>query len=177
MPKDLPDLEQRRAGGAHLRGRGMPQAMRTDNRQPRAGAGPGHNLADTAGRQRTPRCQRAQEQAARTTASSAIAAIVGDRLADINRQRQRLAPIALARHEQLPGAPVDVVYRQTGHFRAPQTQPRQDFEDGVIPESDTGSAITGLEYPGDLVGGHRPHDALVAPARRNRHRVDQQYRY
>ena len=60
----LPDLEQRRAGGAHAGGRGVPQPVRADDRQPRTFAGASHDLADAAGRQTVPRRQGTQEQGA-----------------------------------------------------------------------------------------------------------------
>ena len=108
VPQHLADLGQRRARPEHL-GRGrVPQTMRAHPGQPRPIARradhPGHRAAVHRGA----RGGHPQEQRP-ALAPRATAKIGHHRLAHIDRQRQHVLPAALAVHEQLASAPVDVV--------------------------------------------------------------------
>ena len=94
VSRRLPDLEQRRAGGAHAGGRGVPQPVRADDRQPGTFAG-----APRLGRCRwatnRPTAQGTQEQGAAAPVAATVAAVVGDCLAHVDRQRQQLTAVSL----------------------------------------------------------------------------------
>jgi hypothetical protein len=118
VPKDLADLRQRRPGLQHLAGCGMPQPVGTHPGQPGPVTGRAHHPRDRAPVQLLPRRGHPQEQRP-ALASRATAKIGHDRLADIDRQRQRILAAALAVNQQQPGAPVEVVKRDRGDLTGP----------------------------------------------------------
>jgi hypothetical protein len=89
-------------------------------------------------------------------ATAAAPQVGGQRLADVDGQRQPIAPAALADHDQLPGAPIDVVERQRRDLAGAQPQPHQDRQDRVVASPDRRAAITAGQQPRHLTGRKRP---------------------
>jgi hypothetical protein len=81
-----------------------------------------------------------------------ITQVADDRFADVVRQRQPLRPRALAAHNQLAGAPVDVFQREGGDLPGAQPQPRQDGQDRQIPESDHGRPVARVQQRVESAG-------------------------
>ena len=97
-------------------------------------------------------------------------------LADVDRQREALVPIALPHHGDLAAAPVDVLQPQRGHLTGAEPQPGQQRQDRPVTLSDRGSGVAGaqqhrglfgrqvLRQPGQFPvggGGHRAHQRGV----------------
>ena len=151
----------------------MAQPVRADDRQPGTCAGARHDLADAAGRQLVPRRQGTQEQGAAAPVAATVAAVVGDRLAHVDRQRQQLTAVALAGHHQLSGVPVDVVDRQGRHLAPPQPSRASTVRIAKsrrpvpVRRSQTG------QHPRDFVCDDRARHTAITPTRSDRDRVQQ----
>jgi hypothetical protein len=102
VTKHLADVEQRRAGGAHLGRGGVPQPVRADAVQASASAGPGDYLADPTRRQRRVGRMHQQEQAAASSAAPSAPAVLGDGLTHVVGQRQPLTSVALPHTHSSP---------------------------------------------------------------------------
>jgi hypothetical protein len=81
-----------------------------------------------------------------------IMQVADDRFADVVGQRQPFRPRALATHDQLTRAPVDVLQREDGNLAGAQPQPRQHGQDRQIPESDHGRPVARVQQRIDLAG-------------------------
>ena len=73
-----------------------------------------------------------EEQAATAALSPPALAIVGDGLTHVMRQGQPFTPVALAGHNELTCAPVDIVDAERGHLSGPQTQTRQQRQNREV---------------------------------------------
>ena len=112
---------------------------------------------------------------ARSSASSrtAITQIRGQRLADIARQRQPLNPRSLATHQQLPGAPVDVLQPQAERPRPAHPQPHQQQQDREITAAVGRPAVAARDSSSHLIGVEPARQPLKPPERHRRHHLRQ----
>ena len=78
----------------------------------------------------------------RGRARAAAAQVRGDRLADIDRQRQLVHAVALAVHRELPGPPVQVVEAQRRDLVRPQPEPQDQHDHRVVTSTGGTSPIT-----------------------------------
>ena len=77
-----------------------------------------------------------QEYVAALAAAAPALQVGGERPADVDGQRQPVAPAALADHDQLPGTPIDVLERQRRDLAGAQSQPHQQRQDRVVAAAD-----------------------------------------
>ncbi len=96
-----------------------------------------------------------------------------DRDPDVMRQRQPFRPRALATHDQLTRAPVDVLQRQAGDLAGAQSQPRQHRQDRQIPAADHRRPVARRQQRLDLTGLQPLGQPRQPPTRDRRNRSGQ----
>ena len=99
--------------------------------------------------------------------TAAALQVGGQRLADVDGNRQPVAPAALADHDQLTGTPIDVLKGQGRDLAgAQQSQPRHHRQDRVVASADPRAAIAAGQQPRQLSGRQRPR--RLGPTRGDR---------
>ena len=79
-----------------------------------------------------------------------VAQVVGQGLADIGRERERVVRAALPPHLQHAGPPVDIIEFQGDHLAGPQSQAGQQENDGVITAGDGRVPLASVDDPFDF---------------------------
>jgi hypothetical protein len=121
MAQDLADLRKRHAASDHLARDGMAETVRTNLRQACSRAGPPNDRGDAATSDCHERCLRCYKDLAAGCFRSTMLEVVGNRLANIVRERQAAVTAPFAQHHHLRGAPVDVLEPQFSNFAGAQT--------------------------------------------------------
>jgi hypothetical protein len=112
----------------------MPQTVRMDPAEPGAPRSVSHHIAHAGGTEITVRRLDPDEyRPALSTGRSATPQILGDRPADVGRQRDAFKSAALAAHNDLARPPIDVVEPKPGHFARSQTETDKHGQNGDIP--------------------------------------------
>ena len=177
VAKDVADLVKRLAEVQHVDGKRVPQETGADPSLRRRNPGPfegiGKHAPDELRRpHRTERRLQADEQVPRP-AGPPVHDMVGNRLADIDRQRHAVMTPALAANRDLAGPPVDVIKPDRTDLLAAQAEPGQQKHDGAVAASGRIIAADGGDQPADLVGGKTVRRAVHAPGRDLRHARNQ----
>lgn len=158
VTQELADLGQRRPAAKHLRGQGVTEQMSAlawridssarqrafDERRDARGIGKAHA-----------RCPLTDEETTARTGRPPVLEVIGDRFADLCWQRELGPPASFAVHRKVPTFPIDVVQRQRDDFACPQSEPRQQEEDGIIAPASSAPSITVLENVGHLPGSKK----------------------
>jgi hypothetical protein len=160
---DLSDLAQRRRAhrGAQLARRRLAAivAYRAT-----------HDRSHTARFDRARRSANGQKHPAAISAATPRQ-VAHEGVADVARQRQTPALVALAVDLDLPGPPVQIAKLKPRHLDRAQTEPREQREDREITRPDNPRSITGPEQPFNLRARRELGNVRLAPARDRRHRV------
>jgi hypothetical protein len=122
VPKDLADLIQRHPGAHHLTSQGVSQPVRPGRLQPCPDAGAAHDQGYPTAGQASPWRGRPQEHLAPGGIRAGVTQVAGDRLSDIDRQREPVHATGFAVHHDLPSPPVQILQAQRRHLTGTQPQ-------------------------------------------------------
>ena len=174
MPQQLADLHQRCPATQQLARRRVPEPMRGHLAESGALAGRHDDLRDPGRGQRRSRRPHSHEHLSRhDVAGTAVTQIRGQRFADIAWQRQPLNPRSLATHQQLAGAPLDVVQPQPSDLAAAHPQPHEQQQDREIPAAVGRAGITARNQRAYLISVEPARQPLKPPERDRRHHLRQ----
>jgi hypothetical protein len=91
--------------------------------------------------------------------------MLDDRLADVARQRELVAPVGLAVDDDLPGTPIEIVEPQTRDLDRAQPQPCEQQQDRIVARAGRVLAVTRGQQPVDVRSPRKLRDRGLAPAR------------
>ena len=114
-------------------------------------SGGSHDLRHSGTAQRSERCEQANENGAFLDASRSLAEVRRDRIAYICREGHALGPASLAVHDDLAGAPPQVVETQGRHFGGAQAETGQRGDDRKVAAPAESPAVADGEQALDVV--------------------------
>jgi ParB-like chromosome segregation protein Spo0J len=147
-----------------------PQTVSRDTFDARTTARVAHDRSHPARFERPRRCVDGEKHPAVSAVTTQLQ-MLDEGLADVARQRQAVALVALAVDLDLPGPLEQVVEPKPEYLDRAQTEPREQHEDREIARADPARSVAGPKQSLDLRPRRYLRDAGLAPAGNRRDRA------
>jgi hypothetical protein len=132
----------------------MAQAMWPHSWQPGSRAGPLEDITDQVRPDRSAGGPAGEEQMAGSLRVAAAGQVSHQGLTDLRGQREPVVAASLAADDEFPGPPVHIVQLQARDLDRAQAQPRDQRHDREVADANRAAAVTAVEHPLDVRGGH-----------------------
>jgi hypothetical protein len=156
VAQHLPDLVQRCAVLEHLCRHAVAEPVGPRRRDVGPAARSTDDRCDVGRGDTSSRRPHVAEEASGRRFAPPLLQIGGDRLPDVDRQRERVEAAALSMDEDLAGPPVDVGHLQADDLDAPQPETDEDREHGEVTRPDEGGPVAARQ---ERLGLARPEHA------------------